>query len=126
MTVLIAAQLFTVCTLVVILFQACLAAGLPWGAASMGGRFPGKYPPKMRVVAGINIAVLSVINAVVLARAGLVFTTQIPFADIAIWVVAAFFALGTVMNTITPSRIERIWAPVALVQCVASVVIALS
>ena len=27
---------------IVILFQLCLAIGIPWGAASMGGKYPGK------------------------------------------------------------------------------------
>jgi hypothetical protein len=30
------------------------------------------------------------------------------------------------MNTITPSKIERIWAPVALGQLIASIAVALS
>lgn len=37
-------------------------------------------------------------------------------SDTGIWVVLGFYALSTVMNTITRSKIERIWAPVALIQ----------
>ncbi|MCG9874738.1 MAG: hypothetical protein MH321_08135 [Leptospiraceae bacterium] len=33
--------LHTIFAGILILFQLCLAAGLPWGAASMGGKFPG-------------------------------------------------------------------------------------
>ncbi|MEX2410675.1 MAG: hypothetical protein WD607_04765 [Candidatus Paceibacterota bacterium] len=29
-----------------------------WGEASMGGRYPGKYPPKMRIVAVLNMLLL--------------------------------------------------------------------
>lgn len=126
MAVTIQAIVFIVLTAIVIVFQACLAAGLPWGAASMGGKFPGKYPPKMRVVAVINIFVLWLIAAIVLTRAKMLFTLFFSFSETAIWVVVVFFAIGTVMNTITPSKIERIWAPVAGIQLIISISIALS
>jgi hypothetical protein len=38
------AIIFTVFTAIVILFQLGLAIGMPWGAASMGGKFPGNDP----------------------------------------------------------------------------------
>jgi len=122
----ISAQIFTVLTVVVILFQACLAAGLPWGKASMGGKFPGKYPPKMRLIAIINIIILAIIATIVLSRAGLLLTNMMAFSRIAIWFIVAFFLAGTIMNTITTSKIERIWAPVALLQLITSIIIALS
>jgi hypothetical protein len=120
------AILFAVLTAIVMIFQGCLAAGLPWGAASMGGKFPGKYPPKMRVVAVINIFILGLIALVVLSRAGLLFPELLSFSRVAIWFVVGFWAVGTVLNTITPSKIERIWAPLALVQLIISITIAVS
>ncbi len=125
MNVSVSAQIFTALTGIVILFQACLAAGLPWGKASMGGKFPGKYPPKMRLVAIINIIVLGFISLIVLSRANLLFPEMLPFSKIAIWIVVVFFLAGTIMNTITPSKIERIWAPVALLQLITSIIVAL-
>ena len=122
----ISAYSFTTLTGIVILFQACLAAGLPWGKASMGGKFPGKYPPKMRLVAIINIIILGFLALIVLSRAGLLLPGIMPFAKIAIWVVVVFYFAGTIMNTITPSKIERIWAPVALLQFITSIIVALS
>lgn len=121
----IAATIFTVFTGIVILFQGCLAAGLPWGKASMGGKYPGKYPPKMRVVAVVNMVVLSLIAAIVLAHANLVFPQLRAISGIAIWVIVIFFVVGTLLNTITPSRIERIWAPVALIQLITSLIVAI-
>ncbi|MBN2280669.1 MAG: hypothetical protein JXQ65_08815 [Candidatus Marinimicrobia bacterium] len=118
--------IFTFLSGIVMLFQACLVAGLPWGAASMGGKFPGRYPPKMRVVAIANILVLLLITGIVLSRAGLVAPSMMPFSKIAVWFVVAFFGLGTVMNAITPSKIERIWAPVAGIQLITSIIIALN
>lgn len=53
-----AAVIFTVLTELVFIFQGCLALGLPWGKASMGGKYPGEYPPKMKIVAIINMVIL--------------------------------------------------------------------
>ena len=121
-----AAYLFTALSGIVILFQVCLAAGLPWGKASMGGKFPGKYPPKMRFMTIINITILGFFTLIVLSRAGLLLPSIMPFSKIAIWVVAVFTLAGTIMNTITPSKIERIWAPVALLQLITSIIVALA
>jgi hypothetical protein len=120
-----AAIVFTVLSGIAIVFQACLAAGLPWGAASMGGRFPGKYPPRMRVVAVANMMLLAFLASLVVSKANVALPALKPVADTGIWFVVAFCALGTVLNTITPSKIERIWAPLLLVQLIASVLVAL-
>jgi hypothetical protein len=121
----VSAIIFTVFTGIVILFQGGLAAGMPWGSASMGGKFPGKYPPKMRMVAIINMMVLFFIASIVLARADLLFRQLQSFSMIAIWFVVIFCFIGTVLNAITPSKIERIWAPVAAIQFITSIVVAL-
>ena len=120
------AIIFTVFTGIVILFQGCLAAGLPWGKASMGGKYPGKYPPKMRMVAVINMILLSFIATIVLSEAGLMFLQLKTISSIGIWFVVVFFFIGTIMNSITPSKIERIWAPVALIQMITSIIVAIS
>jgi hypothetical protein len=117
---------FTVFTGIVILFQGCLAAGLPWGKASMGGKYPGKYPPKMRIVAVANMLLLSFIAAIVLSEANLMFPQLKTISGVGIWVIVIFFVIGTIMNTITPSKIERIWAPVALIQLITSLIVAIS
>ncbi len=122
----ISAYLFSVLTGVVILFQLGLALGLPWGAASMGGKFPGIYPPKMRVVAVINGLLLASLAVIVLSKAGLLFPRLLPFSTYAIWFVVAFSLVGTILNTITPSKIERIWAPVVFVLFVTSLVVAMN
>lgn len=61
-----ASIVYSVLNGLVVLFQAGLALGLPWGAASMGGKFPGKYPAAMRFVAIVNIIILLGLNAVLL------------------------------------------------------------
>ena len=38
-------------------------------------------------------------------------------------VCSCIFFIGTIMNTITRSKIERIWAPVALIQMITALII---
>lgn len=121
----VSALVFTALTAIVILFQACLAVGVPWGEASMGGKYPGKYPPKMRVIAIFNMILLGFMAALVLSRADLLFPQLKTTSNIGIWFVIAVLFLGTILNTITPSKIERIWAPIALVQLITSIIVAL-
>jgi hypothetical protein len=110
---------------VVILFQFCLSIGLPWGAASMGGKYPGVYPKKMRIVAVVNMIILSILMMIVLINAGLILPQFFSFSEIAIWFLVVFYGIGTVLNTITPSKIERIWAPVAAIQLITTIIVAI-
>ena len=89
-----AAIIYAIFMGIVIIFQFCLAIGLPWGAASMGGKFPGKYPPKMRAVAVINMFVLTILLLVVLTRAEMILLQYFAFSSYAIWVVVAFSFLS--------------------------------
>ncbi|MCS7052657.1 MAG: hypothetical protein NZM09_02860 [Ignavibacterium sp.] len=126
MLIQISTLVFVFLTLIVIVFQLALAMGVPWGAASMGGKFPGKYPPKMRMVAAFNALVLFFFCVIVLSRANFIAPQLFSFSKTAIWFVIIFFGISTVMNIITPSKIERIWAPVAAFQLITSLIIALS
>lgn len=126
MLVTVSAFVFLTLTGILIIFQLCLACGLPWGAASMGGKFPGKYPLNMRFIAVLNAFILAFLAIIILSRSGLAFPGMFKFSKVAIWFLVVFFLGGTVMNTITPSKIERIWAPVALLQCISSIIIAFS
>lgn len=119
------AWFFTISTIIVMLFQFGLFLGMPWGAASMGGKFPGKYPTKMRGVALVNILLLIVFNLIVLIHAGIIFPSLYVFSQKLIYIVVVFFAIGSVLNIITPSKIERMWAPIAIIQFITSLLIAL-
>jgi hypothetical protein len=118
--------IYIILSVVIILFQIGLAIGMPWGSASMGGRFPGKYPSKMRIVAIINAIIILGIMVIVLSRSGLILPQLFSFSKIAIWFIVIFFGLGTIMNIITPSKIERIWAPIVAIQLLITLSIALS
>ncbi len=93
----------------------------------MGGRFPGKYPLGMRVVAALNAVLLALLGLVVLSRAGLLLPEWAGVATWLIWGVVAFNAVGFVMNMITRSAGERLrWAPMTFVLLVTSLIVALT
>ena len=118
--------IYTAATAIVVIYQGCLAIGLPWGAASMGGKYPGKYPPKMRMVALVNMVVLGLLAMIVLVKSELILPQLLSFSHYAIWVVVVFGFISVILNTITKSRIERIWIPVAVIQFTTSIIVALN
>ena len=80
----------------------------------------------MRAVAGGNIVILAFMALFVLSRADLLLPGMRPLAGIAVWVIAVYSFAGTIMNLISPSRIEKIWVPVALMQGITSLIVALN
>ena len=122
-----AAILFAVVTAGAAGFQLALASGVPWGAYAMGGTFPGKYPPLMRLAAVAQAGLLVLIALIVLSRAGLMLRQWEGVSSWLIWVVVAFSAVAFVLNTLTPSAGERrIWAPIAGVMLICSLAVVLS
>jgi hypothetical protein len=120
-----AAIVYGVASLVVIVFQIALAAGAPWGAYAMGGAYPGQFSPEMRVAAVVQGVILALLALVVLSRAEISLPKWSRVSRWLIWVVVAFSALSLVLNLITPSAIERaIWAPIGFVMLFCSVVVA--
>jgi len=106
-------------------FQIALALGAPWGSYAMGGAFPGRFPPAMRVAALVQALLIALMAAVVLSRAGLAFPSWSRASRRLVWLIVVFGAVGLVLNLATPSAGERmIWAPVALLLLVFSVLVA--
>lgn len=123
----VAAVTYSFGTLVVVLFQLALALGAPWGAYAMGGAFPGRLPPKVRLAALAQAILLGLMAAVVLSRAGLVLPGWSQASVWLTWVIVAFAAISILLNTITPSAGERrLWLPVTLVLVVSSLTVALT
>ena len=118
---------FLVLTAIGALFQLALALGAPWGAYTLGGKFPGQLPAKLRVAALAQILVMAVFALIVLVRAGLIFSGLYAIGRVAIWFVVAFFVLGTFANLSTPSKGERLlWGPVNVLMLIMTVMIAVS
>jgi hypothetical protein len=64
--------------------------------------------------------------ALVLAGAGLIGADWLPAdATVVMWVLAALLTVGAVMNAISRSPRERLWAPVALAVAICCTLIAI-
>ena len=121
----VAALAYAGASIIVILFQLALAAGVPWGEYAMGGAFPGQLPPALRLAAVLQAALILAMIIVVFARAGVAFRRWKPAARRLIWVVVALAAVALVLNLLTPSPGERaVWAPVAFVLLGSSLAVA--
>jgi hypothetical protein len=92
-------------------FQLALAAGLPLGAATMGGRAPtidGVLQPLYRAIAAGSAFALLFAAWVVLGRAGIVAGPIVGQGlGLATWAVAAFMALNTFTNLFGRHPLER-------------------
>ena len=125
MTTILFAYLFALAASITVLFQLALAAGMPWGHLAMGGRYPGTFPPAMRVGAIVQAVLIAFLAIIVLSNAGVAFPGLFVLSNTLIWFAVAISAISLVMNLITPSKWERIlWAPVALLMTVSSLVVA--
>ncbi len=112
-----AAILAVVLLAVVAVFQIALAFGAPLGYAAWGGRHGGVLPGRLRVASGVaGVVVYPVIGLFVLASAGLIDAGWLPGTGrTGMWILAAFFTLGTLANFASRSPKERYWGPVSLV-----------
>lgn len=121
----VAAWVYASATALVVAFQIALAAGAPWGEYAMGGVAPGRFPPSLRVAALIQAALLGLLAAVVLSRAGIALPGWAGASRWLVWVAVAVMTLALVMNIITPSSGERLlWVPVIAVLFVTSLLVA--
>ncbi len=111
----------------VIAFQLALALGAPWGAYAMGGAFPGRYPPPMRVAAVVQAVLIGGLALIVLSAAGLVMPDLAASLAWLVWVPVAISTLAVILNSISRSAGERrIWVPVAAVMLISSLLVALA
>jgi hypothetical protein len=125
--VIVAALVFALVAAGAVAFQIGLALGAPWGSYAMAGRYPGAFPPRLRVAAVVQAALLAFLALVVLSHAGIALTSLAQAAPWFIWVAVAFSAVSLVLNAITPSAGERrIWVPVAVAMLVSSLIVAIS
>ena len=123
----IAAILYAVLSAGVVVFQLALALGAPWGAYAMGGAFPGRFPPAMRVAAVVQAVLLALMAGVVLARAGLALPGWAAASVWLVWGVVAFCAVAVVLNSISRSAGERrLWVPVTVAMLASSLTVALT
>ena len=117
---------FGVVAVGVIAFQVALALGAPWGAYAMGGVFPGRYPPPMRVAAVVQAVLIGLLALAVLSAAGLVLPDLIAAIPWLAWAAVAVSALAVILNALSRSAGERrTWVPVAVVMLISSLLVAM-
>ena len=106
-------------------FQAGLAVGQPWGRLAWGGQHE-VLPTRLRVGSVVSIVLYVTVAAVLLTAAALIFVLPRGFAEIAVWVLVGYFALGILLNGISRSPAERaVMTPLVLVLALCSLVVAL-
>ena len=93
----------------------------------MGGRYPGRLPANLRIAAVVQAALLAILAAGVLSRAGVAFPGLSAWAGWLAWIAVGFSLLALMLNLITPSKWERrVWAPVALLMFASSLLVGLN
>ena len=123
----VAALVFAVVAGGVVAFQFAMALGAPWGRYAMGGAFPGRFPPPMRVAAVVQALLIELLAVGVLSAAGLVLPDLAVAVPWLVWIAVVVSALAVVLNAISKSAGERrIWVPVASVLLISSLLVALN
>lgn len=106
-------------------FQVLLIAGQPLGRFAWGGQHD-VLPAGLRVGSAVSIALYAGFAVLMLCAAGALDVVPAGVADVAIWVLTAYFTLGIVLNAISRSRPERlVMTPVVIVLTVVCLVLAL-
>ena len=94
-------------------FQLLLAAGLPLGHYAWGGAHQ-ILPRALRIGSVVSTFVYVFAALIILEAADVTDFVASELPRAAVWVLAAFFAIGVVMNAISQSKKERRMAFVAL------------
>jgi len=122
-----AALVFALAAIAVGAFQLALILGAPWGEFTLGGRWHGPLPTKVRLLPLLSLILLGSFAAVILARAQLALLFLEELSRSLVWGVVGYCMLGCVAHVITPSKCERrLWLPVILLMLVSSLIVALS
>lgn len=115
----------TILFAILCLFQVALAAGVPWGHAAYGGANR-ELSTGLRITSVVAVGIWLFAILLVVRRShgeGLFFLSSTAVGIIC-WVLAGYLAIGTVMNGISRSKVERnIWTPVSLISCISVVVV---
>jgi hypothetical protein len=104
---LIAAWLATGMLAALAVFQAALVAGAPLGHFAWGGQHR-VLPRGFRIGSVVSITLYAIFAMIILQRAGVIAALPAAVANIGIWVIAGYLALGIPLNAISRSRPERL------------------
>ena len=106
-------------------FQLALVFGAPLGRFAWGGQHR-VLPARLRVGSAVSILIYALIDIIAWDRVGAINVFPAPFSEVAMWVIFAYFVLGTLMNALSRSKPERYtMVPVSAVLAVLSFFIAM-
>jgi len=118
-----AAVVYALICIAVMLFQVCLVAGAPWGRLTQGGSHSAALPAPNRVIAGLSIILLTLMAGSMLSAAD----NWPHWPRWMGWAALGVQAISTLLNWITPSRVERLlWAPITTTMLVLAGLVMLS
>lgn len=122
----IAAIVIVILLISLTVFQLALIFGAPLGRYAWGGAHE-VLPTNLRIGSVISILLYALIGAVLVSKAELyTLITNKEIVDVAAWVIAAYFAVGILLNGISRSKRERnLMTPIVIVLTIAATVIAL-
>ena len=121
------AYIFIVLMICISIFQIVLILGAPLGELTMGGKYPGKLPIKMRVLSFIQIIVIVLFSFLVISRSGILFESYYNISRVGIWVVVSFFVFGSFVNLFSASKKEKIiMGPLNIIALICSFLVAIN
>ncbi len=107
------AHLYATAMLAIAFFQVALILGAPLGRYTQGGQNDGALPMSGRIIAAVSIPVVLFQGLAILSAAGF---PGLGWPFWTGWVALAVTGVSTVLNWITPSKLERmVWGPIMLV-----------
>ena len=121
------AYLFIALMFLILLFHVTLIFGAPLGDLTMGGKYPGKLPIKIRVASFIQILVVILFSFIIISRTGIYFESYYAISRVAVWIVVSFFIFGTLVNILSPSKKEKlIMGPLNIIALICSLLVAIT
>ena len=105
-----------------VIFQALLAAGVPWGRAAWGGQHE-VLPTGFRFGSVFSALFFVFAILVALSRGDVISLFGRELTTVFFWIFTIYFGIGIAMNAFSRSKIERIWAPVLAVMFVLSLLL---
>lgn len=120
----VAATVATVVLTALAALQILVALGRPYGRLVWGGQHR-ILPRRLRIGSAVSVVLYAAFAAILLWSSGVIGDPG-GVAQVATWVLFAYFALGIALNAISRSRLERIvMTPVCAVLAACALVIAL-
>jgi hypothetical protein len=101
---------------VIAVFQLALALGMPARRMAWGGQYEGKLPTGLRIASAFaGVVIYPLATLLILEAADVTDFEVVPdVGPIGMWVFTGLFAFGALLNLVSRSKAERLWAPVSM------------